>query len=523
MKLTGPLLIVTTGLLLGRFAGLMRELSIAATLGLSREADLSLLAISIPDLLNTLFIGGAVSSVVVPRYQSTLSEQGPEEASRFFWQFVLVVAGGTCLLAAGMACVGPWLVGVLAPGLADAHAEQGVRLVRIVLIGFPLASATAVSAAVLQARRRVAMPAFGTLVFNVVLVAAILGLLSSYGLSVIAWAVVVAAAVRLVCQYYVCWTEGLFQHKLPSLFTFDQLDLPLIRSYVQALAAVGLVVYVPVIARAFASHVEGGMASFNYAHKLVELPVGLAGAVISMVIFPAISNHLSAGRCRQGKEMAAATGSAAFAASVAGTVFLVAGCGPIVTLLFQRGNLNANEAELIAQLGQIAFLALPACVLLRHATVVFHACQNTRFPFWGSVLVGPAFAITAWYASTHWNLTGIVVSLCATYWCYALMMIVGLKIKQQISVVGDVKLWRLVTSIAVSFTCIAIGVQLQGFTDNPLLQVCFATMLGGTCLVLLVLSLDLRGQLRDARQQDQDAGTTEPHDVHVENSRRMAA
>ena len=59
---------------------------------------------------------------------------------------------------------------------------------------------------------------------------------------VIAWAVVAAAAVRLACQYYVCWTEGLFQQGSRSLLAFDHLDLPLIRSYLQALAAVGLVV-----------------------------------------------------------------------------------------------------------------------------------------------------------------------------------------------------------------------------------------------------------------------------------------
>ena len=77
-------------------------------------------------------------------------------------------------------------------------------------------------------------------------------------------------------------------------FQFDKefrLNWNLLRRYGQAILAIGLTTLLPVVGRAFASYSgEGGIAAFNYAWKLIELPVGLVLASFSIVLFPRMSS-----------------------------------------------------------------------------------------------------------------------------------------------------------------------------------------------------------------------------------------
>ena len=59
-------LILSFGILLGRFSGYIRELVIAYKFEVSKEADNIILMLNIPDLLNNLLAARAVSAILIP-------------------------------------------------------------------------------------------------------------------------------------------------------------------------------------------------------------------------------------------------------------------------------------------------------------------------------------------------------------------------------------------------------------------------------------------------------------------------
>ncbi len=54
---------LNTGLLLGRISGFIREALVAASFGASSEADIVVLMLTVPDLMVSLLMGGAMGAI----------------------------------------------------------------------------------------------------------------------------------------------------------------------------------------------------------------------------------------------------------------------------------------------------------------------------------------------------------------------------------------------------------------------------------------------------------------------------
>ncbi|HCO26721.1 MAG TPA: hypothetical protein DIT97_28290, partial [Gimesia maris] len=279
---------VTLAMLLGRMTGLLRVLGLAMVLGVTHANDLAILVISVPDILNAMLVGGALGVVLIPEMhrRSELSEQ---PAGQLIVQTFFVIAVLTSALAFLLNMGGTWFTELLASGFTPDQIKETGKLISIVLIAFPISAVTAVTSAVLQGHHKPVIPAYGNLFFNLVLIMVIFLWVTPGHIEILAWAVVAASAFRLltqlICCYFVTDLKGAFQ----SFFRLSSLNRQLMVKYFQALTAIGLVVAFPVVSRSFASMYEGGISLFEYSQKLVELPRGLIGAVISMVIFPRLS------------------------------------------------------------------------------------------------------------------------------------------------------------------------------------------------------------------------------------------
>ena len=120
-------------ILLSRVIGLVREAAIGRILGGGASADVYLTSFVIPDFLNSLLAGGALSIVFIPIFGAYLA-RGEEERG---WEAFSVIATALMVLM-GVAGVGlwlavPWLVHVVAPGFDATQAADLTRLTRILL------------------------------------------------------------------------------------------------------------------------------------------------------------------------------------------------------------------------------------------------------------------------------------------------------------------------------------------------------------------------------------------------------
>lgn len=395
---------LSLALLAGRLAGLVRELMLASVFGVSATADTAVLLLTLPDLLINLLISGGLSAALVPRF-SSLDGHDAMVLMRYASMAVILLFSlvGVVLVA--------WpnlAFGLLAPGLA-APFEPGAAVLVAVALAIPLTGASGVAGAYLNAGQRYFVTGCGTLFFNLAVVAAmLLALRAGEPLLLLAFGIAAGAALRWSAQL-ITLPAGVWRVAARG----PVWDRPLMRAFATAALSSALLLLAPLAVRAMASTVsEGAISSFNYAQKLIELPIGILITSISTVALTRLSALKAAGD--DAALVRAAGHSVRHALLVAISVAAI-GCwfaDSIVQVLFGRGQMNQEALARVAGLTRIALLTVPFVALSSMAMARLNAVgRSARLlrPTLGSLLLLPVLALPGLYWSSEQGLMWAVV------------------------------------------------------------------------------------------------------------------
>src|ERR1700689_2859534 len=112
---------VASGIMLSRLAGLIRERALAHFLGVLPAADAFRAALRIPNFLQNLFGEGVLSASFIPVYSRLLARKEDEEARRTAGAVASLLALVTSILVLIGVLATPYLIDVIAPGF---HGEK---------------------------------------------------------------------------------------------------------------------------------------------------------------------------------------------------------------------------------------------------------------------------------------------------------------------------------------------------------------------------------------------------------------
>lgn len=168
--------------LLSRLLGLVRDMGMAWMVGCGPVADALVAALRLPHLLRRLLGEGSLSMTLTAWLVRHDVAQGqgdplPALASGLFRRLVLVLGG---LVLLGMLAA-PQLLAFLAPALSPEALAEGSSLLRLCLPYVLLAGMAALGMAVLHCREVFWLPALSPVIFNVVVISA---MLAAMGLAV---------------------------------------------------------------------------------------------------------------------------------------------------------------------------------------------------------------------------------------------------------------------------------------------------------------------------------------------------
>src|SRR6202162_4378855 len=138
-----PAVLVASGIMLSRIAGLIRERALAHFLGTLPAADAFRAALRIPNFLQNLFGEGVLSASFIPVYSRLLATSDEKDADH-----VASVVGSllalltSVLVILGILCT-PLLIDVIEPGFTGETRQLTIRLVQILFpgVGAPVVSA----------------------------------------------------------------------------------------------------------------------------------------------------------------------------------------------------------------------------------------------------------------------------------------------------------------------------------------------------------------------------------------------
>ena len=132
-----------------------------------------------------------------------------------------------------------------------------------------------------------------------------------------------------------------------------------------AALSAGLPLALPFAARSIASQSgEGALATFNYAWKLVELPLVLAIQLVAALAFPGIARATASGDSASTRIAMRGAFALAWALACAAAAALLVGAPAIARLLFGWGRMEPEALARVAQWGAIgAWGLLPQAVI----------------------------------------------------------------------------------------------------------------------------------------------------------------
>jgi putative peptidoglycan lipid II flippase len=135
------------------------------------------------------------------------------------------------------------------------------------------------------------------------------------------------------------------------------------------------------VGRQVASQFEGAIGWLNYADRLYQLPLGVVGIAIGVVLLPDLSRRLQAGDEAGGQDAFSRASEFSLALTIPAAVALMVIPLPLVSVLYERGAFDAGDSANTARAVAIYGLGLPAFVLQKTLQPLFFAREDTRRPF----------------------------------------------------------------------------------------------------------------------------------------------
>ncbi|GGD03423.1 murein biosynthesis integral membrane protein MurJ [Aureimonas glaciei] len=446
MSLIGKFATVGGATLFSRIFGFGREMMMASALGIGPVADAFNLAFRFPNLFRRLFAEGAFNAAFIPLFSRSLEEDGEDGARAFaseiFSTLFVVLTGLTILALVFM----PLLVStIIAPGLAACVDDPAgtaiscgerfditVAFSRIMFPYLASMSLMAMVSGILNAFRRFFAAAVAPTILNFVLIGVLawcfwteadtttIGLWMSWGVlfAGIAQLAMVTVAMRMadfgVSLQRPRWTKGL--KRLLILAG----PAALIGGITQINLFVG---------QAIASYKPGAVSILQYADRPYQLPLGMVGVAIGVVLLPELARALKAGRLEEAQHTQNRSLEFALFLTVPAAVALFLIPEPIIRLIYERGAFDAATTTAVAAVLGLYALGLPAFVLIKVFSPGYFAREDTRTPM---MITGASAIANIILSLILFNLyaeRGIALATTLAGWLNALLLFEGLRRK----------------------------------------------------------------------------------------------
>lgn len=411
-------LIVSSAFLVSRVLGWVRLVVIGNTVGATADLDAFYAAFRIPDLIFQLVAAGALSSALIPIISTLLATEGSERA----WRVVSTVANlmliALAVLAGLMFIAAPTLVPIITPGFDAATMATTVELTRIMLVSAICLAVGAVATSVLNASGRFAAAAMAPSVYNLGIIAGTVLLFPAIGITGIAIGVVIGAVGHMLVQLPPVAGLGFRYH--PAIERRDPMARKALALMVPRAVGLGATQITFVVVTAIATTLGvGAVSAFTVAFTLLQIPIGVIGVPLGVVLMPSLSREVATGR--EAEYVALLTRALRV---LVFTMLPVAALVAIlrteaVTLLFGYG-FSPDAIALTAATLLTFLVGLVAHSLIAVLARAFYARQDTLTPVILAVVAVVANTTLAYLLVDPLGLPGVSLAIAIAAWIEAI-------------------------------------------------------------------------------------------------------
>ena len=453
--LNAAFLVAALGLV-SRFLGLIRDRILASKFGAGDVLDIYYAAFKIPDLVFNLLILGALSAAFIPVFTSLVSKNKDEEA----WSLVnkvMTLAGIVLSLVIAIIFIfAPTLVSLITFGFDKFKQGEVIGLTRIMLISPFLLGFSGILGGILNSFKKFFFYSLAPVFYNIGIIIGAVFLVEIFGISGLAYGVVLGAVLHLLIQIPEVLRCGLrfqpdFNFKDSNLKKVLTLMIP--RTMGLAVTQVNFLV-VTILASTLES---GSLAIFSLANNIQSVPLGLFGVSFAIVAFPTLTSCWAQDK----KKDFVANFSSIFEKIIffiiPTSVIFITLRAQLVRIILGAGRFDWNDTILTFQALGVFSLSLFAQTLIPLLTRSFYAIQNTKTPFLVGLFSEAVNLTLALLLIRNYQITGLV-------WAFSIstilnMVLLLIILRKKVGSLNEKDIIRKAWKVILASVAMVVGIQ----------------------------------------------------------------
>lgn len=397
VKMGRATMILSGAFIASRVLGLVRSVMFNFVFGAGPTSEAYLQAFLIPDMIFNIVAGGALSSAFIPVFSKYMTGDRDEKSA---WHLANTALTLAIAIMTGLALVAIIFAGQIIPLLNPNTSGQQLNLIvsltRIMLLQSVILGGGVIVNAVLNARQNFKLPAIGTVLYNIGMIAGLVpGIVMAflghrdYNFAVYAatFGVILGALLQVGIQIPGLPKVGMhfrpsFDWKNPGVIQVGRQMIPrVLNAAMLSLSTVvdrSLILLLAVVVGDKVA--QGFVPQYYNAFQLMLLPLGIFGMAVSTAAFPTIADYVARGRMERVRNIILETLRGIIFMALPSSIGLIILALPIVQGLFQHGAFTYLDAQNTSFTLIFFAIGLTGHSAVEILTRAFYAMRDSRTP-----------------------------------------------------------------------------------------------------------------------------------------------
>jgi putative peptidoglycan lipid II flippase len=373
--------------IISRLLGYLRDILIAIFLGSGPLADAFFVAFRIPSTFRRLFSEGSFNAAFVPSYATELS-QGKDRSDEFANNVFNLLIIGLLFLVIVIEIFMPIFVFLIAPGF-DGDSQKMDIAINLTRITFPFlffVSLSSFFSAILNSHNRFAVASAAPIILNITLISVLFfaKFLNDKLVYYLSYAVTLSGVIQLIFLY--CFVKKFYLPKFTFKIKINDKIKFFFRRLLPSIFSSGVTQINILVGTIIASFQASAISYLYYADRIYQINLAIAGIAIGTVILPQLSKYI---QNNQKEEIILIQNKAlelSLFLSIPAAIALLIASEQIISALFGYGSFDEFGVKNSAKALFYYSLGLPAFSLIKVFSSFFFSRQNTKTPFYISLI-----------------------------------------------------------------------------------------------------------------------------------------
>jgi len=373
--------------LISRILGYVRDILIAIFLGTSLFADAFFVAFRLPNTFRRLFAEGTFNAAFIPSYAGELAKNKTEADSfaKNVFNLLFIILLFFVLVAEIFM---PQLIFLIAPGFYK-DPEKFKLAVDLSRITFPFLFFICLASffgAILNSYNKFAVAAAAPIILNVILIGSLFfsQWINISDVLILSYAVSLAGFLQLIVLLF--FVRKNFKPILSIKIKIDEQTKFFFRKLLPSIFSSGVTQINILVGTIIASFQAGAVSYLYYADRVYPINLAVAGIAVGTVMLPELSKYIKNNNYEKATNLQNRALELCLFLSIPAAIALILASEEIITSLFGYGSFNIESVNNTAIALTFFAFGVPAFSILKIFSNFFFARNNTKLPFYLSVV-----------------------------------------------------------------------------------------------------------------------------------------